>query len=128
MLLFLDDSKERIKKFKSAYPSATIVETSEETILQLQKSKFKIVSLDHDLGGEIYVDSGREDTGMGVVRWIVENKPQIELVIVHSLNDDGGLNMMSHLRYAGYNAVRTPFPYLISYLDNVIGNYNGPDQ
>lgn len=128
MLLFLDDSKERIKKFKSSYPFATIVETSEETILQLQKSKFKIVSLDHDLGGEIYVDSGREDTGMGVVRWIIENKPQIELIIVHSLNDDGSLNMMSYLRSAGYNAVRTPFTNLIQYLDDIIGDYNGCDQ
>ena len=28
------------------------------------------VHLDHDLGGEVYVDVGRDDCGMEVVRWL----------------------------------------------------------
>lgn len=108
-ILFLDDDEIRQRKFRSGCPWADIVETAEEAITALQKTVYHIVCLDHDLGGEIYVNSEREDTGMGVVRWIVANRPAITMVIVHSLNTDGSQQMVEALQEAEYDATRIPF-------------------
>lgn len=43
------------------------------------------------------------------MRWIVLNKPSIDLIIIHSLNPAGGLNMESSLKASGYEAMRIPF-------------------
>lgn len=69
-----------------------------------------VLFLDHDLGGEQFVDSSEKNTGMGVVRWLVEHKPEIRLIIVHTLNPPAGLEMVQRLQMAGYdNVVRAPF-------------------
>jgi CheY-like chemotaxis protein len=75
-ILFLDDNKERSNKLKSYFPYANTVETSMECIEQLEKESFQVVMLDHDLGGQVFVNSNSEDTVMEVVRWIVKNKPK----------------------------------------------------
>lgn len=114
-LLFLDDDVMRQKKFRSNCPWATIVSTTTETVDKLQQERFSVVCLDHDLGGEVFVDSDREDTGMEVVRWIINNKPSIELIIVHSLNYNGALNMECALRSNGYNVIRVPFTSFVTF-------------
>lgn len=107
MILFLDDCVSRQKQFALRYPNAHIVDTAAKAIAALSKETYKVVCLDHDLGGEIYVESESADTGMEVARWIAKNKPEIDLVVVHTLNPDGGDNMMSMLK--GYKAARIPF-------------------
>jgi hypothetical protein len=52
--------------------------------------------LDHDLGGEIYVDTNYSNTGSEVVRWIEKNKPDIKEIVVHSYNSSAVL-MSSNL-------------------------------
>lgn len=102
-ILFLDDDKRRTVKFKSLVPCAMTAETSEQMIeLLSEDAHFDFVFLDHDLGGEIYVDSSRDDTGMEVVRWIVKNKPSIGQVVVHSLNYPCAMEMVRDLKDAGY--------------------------
>jgi len=101
-LLFLDDCPNRCKKFRSSCPYATIVHTAVDAIARIEAQHWDIVSLDHDLGGEAYVDSKREDCGMEVVRFIVANQPKIHKVIVHSSNGPARLNMVSLLKQAGY--------------------------
>lgn len=116
-VLFLDDNPVRRKMFRSEVPYAKIVETSAECINALCDSlcqddeDFDFVLLDHDLGGEIYVDSNREDTGMEVVRWIVENKPVIGKIIVHSHNVPASNRMVRALKNAGYKTSQIPFRY-----------------
>ena len=111
-ILFLDDSEDRIETFKKHINTASIVRTADECINKLKKQKWDYVFLDHDLGGEVHVDSDREDCGMEVVRWAVENKPIVEGFIIHSLNHIASRSMKEALRKAGYKALPIPFSLL----------------
>ena len=62
-ILFLDDCRFRTSRFRSNIPSATLTSTAKECINELKNDSWDIVFLDHDLGGEIYVNSDREDCG-----------------------------------------------------------------
>ena len=68
--------------------------------------------LDHDLGGEIYVDSGRPDCGMEVVRWLAaEPRAHIAqaMFIIHTHNATAAKSMLQSLLDHGYQAVYRPF-------------------
>ena len=111
-ILFLDDDEKRIDTFgKKIYPDFANIVTTASTAIQYLNSipNWDFVFLDHDLGGEQLVDSNREDCGMEVVRWIVEHKPNIEQIIIHSWNSPAGKEMVAKLRDAGYNAEYKPF-------------------
>lgn len=113
-VLFLDDNENRIETAKNEYgivgtSHVVITRTAQQTIDYLNKASFDLVSLDHDLGGETYVDSGREDCGMEVVRWIVANRPKITRFIIHSYNAPAAQEMVLKLRDAGYLAQHIPF-------------------
>jgi hypothetical protein len=110
-ILFLDDSPERCKAFRAEQPSATIVNTAAEAIAALTTYSWNEVHLDHDLGGETFVDSSLPNTGMEVVRWICENKPVIGLVVVHTCNPPAGDAMVSSIENHGYMVRRCPFPW-----------------
>jgi len=113
-VLFLDDNPIRRKMFLSEVPSAQIVDTVAECIKKLEEEEWDYVLLDHDLGGETFVDSSRGDTGMEVVRWILEKKPKIGHVVVHSHNVPAANRMISLLEDGGYHCWYTPFRYRIS--------------
>jgi len=88
----------------------TVPETLD--ILMNYRERLEIVSLDHDLNGETYVHSGREDCGMEVVRWIEKRNPadysHVQFV-VHSWNENSGPRMVARLQKAGYKAELSPF-------------------
>ena len=85
--LFLDDDPHRITIFRNTDKKAIVVMTAKDAIRQLKKvGIWDRVFLDHDLGGEAFVNSSRKDTGMEVVRWIVSNRPIIDSICVHSWN------------------------------------------
>lgn len=108
-MLILEDHGGRIAYFQAMYPTATIVKTAQEAIEKLQSQSWNQASLDHDLNGESFVDSSRDDCGMEVVRWIVANKPMIEQIIVHTANRKASELMYDALMQAGYDTVRVPF-------------------
>lgn len=108
-VLFLDDCPNRQKAFRSNVPHARIVATAAELIAEIQKEVPDVLFLDHDLGGEVYVDSGREDCGMEVVRWMEKNAPTIPHVIVHTMNPYAGTEMRERLQTAGYQTIHAPF-------------------
>jgi hypothetical protein len=104
MILFLDDD----------LVSNTIwATTTEEAITTLRDYDIDEAHLDHDLGGETYVHSGREDCGMEVVRWIekLDNLKKFEktLFVCHSWNLDAGRKMMERLTKLGLRATQLPF-------------------
>jgi len=110
-LLFLDDDPQRAIIFLNRHPDAVWVLTAKECISQLAK-EWDQVHLDHDLGGEIYVDPLREDCGMEVVRWLCaseQNQLRETWFIIHSHNFEAALDMVKHLRESGYRAVYRPF-------------------
>src|ERR1700730_15634727 len=68
-VLFLDDDPARGAVFLAEHPDAVWVTTAEECIAYLAEPWHE-VHLDHDLGGEAFVDCERNDSGMAVVRWL----------------------------------------------------------
>lgn len=108
-VLFLDDNQERISTFKAACPAADIVTTAEECISRLSKEKYDIVFLDHDLGGKVFQNSGDEDCGMQVVKYLVASYlaaiPPVEDVVIHTFNPAGAETMVSALQSCHYYTV-----------------------
>jgi CheY-like chemotaxis protein len=96
-ILILEDNKERHAHFRKnlAQHELLIVERSLECIAALQTEYWDCVFLDHDLGGEEMVPSGR-NTGYEVAQFLADHiyrKPP--KVIVHSFNTVGATNMVS---------------------------------
>lgn len=118
-ILFLDDNPTRTRAFRSEVPSAVCVETAADCIKLLDEREWDYVFLDHDLGGEEWVGSDREDCGMEVVRWLIANRPQFirdlnpPKVIVHSHNHPAANEMTFKLRDAGYNVMKVPFIHVV---------------
>ena len=112
-VLFLDDRGERLDiavvRYKEHGPF--LVRTAAEAIAMLENVQWDLVCLDHDLGGESFVDSDREDCGMEVVRWIESHLPVIGKIIIHSSNPEASYQMFWRLRAAGYSVVRERFSY-----------------
>jgi len=107
-ILFLGDSPERQKKFRSHVPSATIVATAQEAIANLAAQGWDTVLLDHDLGGTENAPSDKH-SGMEVVRWVALHKPAVREFIVHSLNHQAAREMVAILRSSGYVAWAVPY-------------------
>ena len=119
VIVFLDDDPNRAalqfnRMTKEDRERTFWVKTVEEAIGMLKdyRSRLDIVSLDHDLCGETYVHSGREDCGMEVVRWLEkqdsERYSHVKFV-VHTWNIPAGMKMASRLIQKGYRVVREPF-------------------
>ncbi|WP_435017833.1 cyclic-phosphate processing receiver domain-containing protein [Tundrisphaera sp. TA3] len=109
--LFLDDDPARADVFLGLYPDAVWVETVPECVEKLAES-WDEVHLDHDLGGEVYVDDGREDCGMEVIRWLDRDPPEhlrSARFIVHSHNQHAAFVMVLRLKAMGYRAEARPF-------------------
>jgi hypothetical protein len=119
-IIFLDDDHQRWYKFQSKIPQAVRAETAEQCI-KLIKDSINIdwLFLDHDLGGEAYVNSSREDCGMEVVRYLCEQPrtKSINKIVVHSHNVLAAEEMFNKLLDAGYSVKLVPFYNLIESID-----------
>lgn len=111
MILFLDDSAERVEAFRARFPQAIIVNTAAEAISALAEGDvvWESVWLDHDLGGTAFQDSGDRESGYEVVRWIVASRPSIMEIYVHTWNPAAAPLMVADLQGAGYIVHRWPF-------------------
>jgi CheY-like chemotaxis protein len=109
-VLVLDDDKSRMAKFFLNKQDTDLrqVWNAADCIEALKDGHYDICQLDHDLEG-VYQDPAEENTGSGVVRWVVENRPQVDKFIVHSYNERAALGMVEALLAAGYWAVWIPF-------------------
>ncbi len=109
--LFLDDDPERAREFLAAYPDAVWVSTAADCIERLG-SGWDEVHLDHDLGGEQFVDPDRDDCGMAVVRWLaIEPRPHLRSsrFFLHSHNGVAAYYMMLRIKALGLSVVASPF-------------------
>lgn len=119
LILFLDDDPNRAALAYQRWPTEkknrTIwATTAEETISILKDYELEEAHLDHDLGGEHYVNSAREDCGMEVVRWIERSTDQQEKLkkthfIIHSWNIPAAIQMEKRLKALGFKVSRIPF-------------------
>lgn len=109
--LFLDDDPQRAAEFLAEYPDAVWVETVEDCVAKLEGC-WDEVYLDHDLGGEQFVDASRADCGMAVVRWLAfEPRPHLRTTrfIIHSHNGVAAYVMLLQLKNLGLNVSASPF-------------------
>lgn len=113
MILFLDDDPTRTKHFRVKVPWAETTETAAGMIEMLEglgETQADYVFLDHDLGGETFVDSSNKNTGMEVVRWVTANKGvNVLLFIVHTFNFAAGQEMCVTLRESLHVPIYAPF-------------------
>ncbi len=110
-LLFLDDDPARAEIFLAENPEAVWVQTAQECLTRLAEP-WDEVHLDHDLGGEHYVDLSREDCGMEVVRWLcLEPRPHLERTqfYIHSHNAGAASAMVMQMYVSGYKVEGRPF-------------------
>lgn len=101
-ILILDDDLCRHQAFNRKLIGNDVknVETSQDAIDALQNESWDLVCLDHDLGGKVYVQSGK-NTGYEVAQWLFDNpEKQPERIIIHSYNPVGAKNMKSLLEKA----------------------------
>ena len=122
MYLFLDDDPGRAALACQRWPkeksnNTMWCTTAAETISVLKDywKELEEVHLDHDLGGDTWVDSRRDDCGMEVVRWF-ENIPELRLekykdvkFIIHSWNFPAAREMHLRLLDLGLKSHLVPF-------------------
>ena|GEM_PF-933074 len=118
-ILFLDDDRRRAEVFLRRCPQAVWVLTASDCISRLGET-WDEVHLDHDLGGEKYVDVNRDDCGMAVVRWLcAEDRTNLRNTrfFIHSYNFGAASLMVECLLQNGYTAEFRPFGFdLVDFL------------
>ena len=110
-IFVLEDNAERNKVFRQtfAHCDLVMVKEADQALSIILHDTFDVMFLDHDLGDEIYVPSTEWNTGYTVARRIMNNQKQRSLIVIHSWNMTGALNMEDAL--AGYpgQIIRAPF-------------------
>ena len=112
-ILFLDDDTRRTDEIRLRLRAVACelltVETAAECIVRLGEARFDLVLLDHDLGGETFVESSRDDCGMEVVRWLRANGGEHGAFIVHTMNTIAAAAMYIDLNAMGHRVMQAPF-------------------
>jgi CheY-like chemotaxis protein len=113
-ILVLEDDANRIEVFREVLGgkhAVSYVETAHDCIELLEREKFDILFLDHDLGGLVYVSEANTNTGSEVVRWLKLHIQDLNpYIIVHSHNHVAAERMEQDLKRAAFSHVyRIPF-------------------
>lgn len=111
--LVLEDDTLRIAEFEQRFAergwTADFADNAIDAVKFIDENDYDIIFLDHDLGGEIYVDSGNKNTGSEVARHMASKETRFSgTVIVHSLNYAGSENIVGTLNRVGIYAVKAP--------------------
>lgn len=123
-IYILEDDANRMVKFRRELIGHEIVhsETAKEFIqlLDAETERIDVMFLDHDLGGETYVDPSHENTGSEVVRWLLTNRVNVDKIVVHTLNPYAGKRMVYDLTGIYKWVSQVPFIHLNSEVFEVI--------
>lgn len=105
-IFVLEDDENRIRWFKEKYDHLhlDIAISFDEAKELLSNNEYHMLFLDHDLGGEVYVDVNEYNTGTSVAKYMTDNGLQKHSsILIHSLNPVGSGTMLSILRNRDYN-------------------------
>jgi hypothetical protein len=105
-ILILEDDKNRQAQFTRKFfnHNVVIVSTALGAIGQLEHRSWDQLYLDHDLGGQVMVESG-PGTGYEVAKWLEAHPDRMPPeVFVHSFNPVGANNIIAAIP----QAVRCP--------------------
>ena len=112
-VFILEDDPTRIFQLLRALPlvADVCITTSAEAALDRLKQweQFDLMFLDHDLGGQVYVDSDERNTGYQVAKWIANEEIECPAIFIHTMNPAGAERMLSVLPHAKC----IPYPKLI---------------
>jgi CheY-like chemotaxis protein len=106
-----DDTERRTPVFRANLIGHELVfaETAAQAIKILGMREFDLIFLDHDLGGQQWVDPNDKNTGSEVTRWMVEEMSKCPTVIIHSLNSPAAQAMKHRLLNNGFDAHYIPW-------------------
>jgi len=106
-IFVLEDDPNRVARFKRELIGHAVefTEHVSKANMLLDGEKFDLLFLDHDLGGEIFVDHTKEETGYHVAQHIPRTQNKNTPAVVHSCNMVGAKNMSNYLE----NCVCIPF-------------------
>jgi hypothetical protein len=126
-ILILEDDEKRLDQFRANFAGKEvklfITDDPKQAMSWINDIEFLVIFLDHDLSDEHYHDFdghlGQDNTGSGFTKWIRESVEEQtpgtkKLVdtqptfIVHSLNPNGRVRMMSDLEKAGFQPYEFP--------------------
>lgn len=131
-IFILEDDINRVRVFADRLGrqhTLVFADTAQKAIEIIQGEteggqSFDVMFLDHDLGGEIYVDTEKENTGSGLARWMEGYEAVYTLIgqpviVIHSLNPAGVHYMAETLKKQFSNIHTIPFTCLLDkYLDD----------
>lgn len=104
-VLILEDDPHRNERFEAVCKAGgyeyVLTDTATACIEEMEKHDYDLLFLDHDLGGMAFVDPKFQNTGSGVVRWMVENALDIP-TIIHSMNAPAAIRMEQDLHAAHF--------------------------
>lgn len=112
--LVLEDNPERVKQMRKNWHCCDIthVDTVEAFKKKIKKHgmEYRYIFLDHDLGGEVMVDShGDEPTGYDAAKYLATHLDKWGAsVFIHSFNPVGADNIEHVLNDAGIYAQKVP--------------------
>ena len=111
-IFILEDDPQRIKIFKIKLIQHELFFTDnvkEAKDMFDLLGPFDYIFLDHDLGGQIYVDSDNHNTGYQFAKYISKKDLSlVQKIVVHSLNENGARKMVALLP----NSIYIPFTQL----------------
>ena len=115
----LEDDIDRIMRFRQKLHKhqVTYCDWVEEAKKLLKDGAYDVIFLDHDLGGEIMVDSNDPNTGYQLAKWIKEQGLTFDQIIIHTCNPIGGDNIQKEVQGCSKNITRMPFPLLITAME-----------
>jgi len=110
-ILILEDDGERVRSFYDMFcdDSLVVVNSSLSAIFLIRELKFDVIFLDHDLGGQTYVDSEEQNTGYQVSKIIDDSINKLTPIIIHSWNQIGVKRMKEVLKDHKGQVVSVPF-------------------
>jgi len=112
-VLILEDDINRINEFRKRFIGIAMpvfVDTAKDAIDFIKANAWlahDMICLDHDLGGETYVDTAYKNTGSEVARYLFVN-PVDAAIIIHSLNTPAA-DFMADLLADSHLVFRIPF-------------------
>ncbi len=111
IVVFLDDDEQRQRLMLSHCPCTKQVWDAQECMDVVRiLEHIDVLFLDHDLGGEVFVDSDQPNTGAEVARQLASDPhPSIDLIVIHSYNPVGACNMYHLLEGCYRRVTRKPF-------------------
>jgi len=107
----LEDDPMRLAWFWSHFQGTelTCCTDAADAVRAFRDGRWDVVSLDHDLGGQTFVDSADKNTGAEFLRQCGAEVAACPVVAVHSYNQAGAARMIALLQDYGKSIEWTPF-------------------